>query len=234
MPSNDHISSRFDSELDEIIYAVQQMAALVQEQTRGALDALVSGEVSRMDVIIENDDRVNQMEIRIDDISVRVVARRQPTARDLRLLIAVGKTVTDLERIGDEAQKIARMGKLLAAEGGAKLPLFHEITQAGELAVMMLNTAMLAFAGQDMGLATQAMNCDDQVDERYRVVMRKLVTCMMEDPRAISKALSMLDAVKSIERIGDHAHNIAQYVIYMVKGQDVRHLSNEQIKNSLS
>ena len=163
-----------------------------------------------------------------------MVARRQPTARDLRLLIAVGKTVTDLERIGDEAQKIARMGKLLSVESGLEIPYFHEITQAAEIASSMLRKSMLAFANLDVELATQAMRCDDQVDERFRVVMRNLVSYMMEDPRIISKALATLDVIKSIERIGDHAHNIAQYVVYMVKGQDVRHLSWEQVKSELA
>jgi len=226
MPSNEHISTKFDSELDEIRNAVLEMAELVEAQAQGALEALLSGDMSRLNFIIENDHQVNMMEVNIDEISVKVVARRQPTARDLRLLMAVSKTVTDLERIGDEAQKIARMGKLLSRESELEAPRFREITEAAEIALAMLRQSIQAFANLDVELAAQAMSFDDQVDERFRVVTRHLVACMIEDPRTISRSLAMMNIVKAVERMGDHAQNIAEYVIYMVKGRDVRHLKH--------
>jgi len=224
MPSNEHISTRFDSELDEIRNAVLQMAELVETQAQGAMDALLSGDVSQMSFIIKNDHQVNMMEVNIDELSVEVVARRQPTARDLRLLMAVSKTVTDLERIGDEAQKIARMGKFLTLKNDLESSRFHEIVEAAEIALAMLRQSMQAFMNLDVELAAQTMNFDDQVDERFKVVMRRLVACMIEDPRTISRSLAMMNIVKAVERMGDHAQNISEYVIYMVKGRDVRHL----------
>ncbi len=229
MPSNEHISTRFDSELDEICNAVSQMAELVEAQTRGAIAALLGGDISGLDFIIKNDHQVNRMEVNIDEISVQVVARRQPTARDLRLLMAVSKTVTDLERIGDEAQKIARMGKLLSASNGLEVPRFHEIAEAADIAMVMLRQAMQAFMTLDAELAAQAMGFDDRVDERFRLVVRHLVACMIEDPRTISRSLALLNIVKAVERMGDHAQNIAEYVIYMVKGRDVRHLNDAEM-----
>ncbi len=234
MPSNEHISARFDSELDEIRDAVLQMAALVEQQTRGAIAALLSGDEQQMDAIIEKDHLVNMMEVKIDEISVKVVARRQPTARDLRLLMAVSKTVTDLERIGDEAQNVAQMGKLLSLKSDLEMPRFHEINEMAEIAMQMLSKSMQAFANLDTVLAAETIRFDAHVDERFKIVLRHLVGCMIEDPRTISRSLAMLNIVKAVERMGDHAQNISEYVIYMVKGRDVRHLSWDEIDRDLT
>lgn len=232
MVGNEHISSKFDSELDEIRRAVLNMAELVEQQARGAIAALLTGDAHRLDVIVANDHQVNMMDMMIDEISVNVVARRQPTARDLRLLMAVGKTVTDLERIGDEAKEIARMGKLLHSE--LEIPRFHEISEAVESSMKILNKSMQAFANLDAELAAQVIRFDAHHDERFRVLLRHLVGCMMEDPRTISSSLSMLNIVKSVERMGAHALNVSEYVIYMVKGLDVRYMSREQIERDLT
>ena len=232
MQSNEHISSKFDSELDEIRRAVLSMAELVEQQARGAISAMLAGDAHHLDVIIANDHQVNMMDMMIDEISVKVVARRQPTARDLRLLMAVGKTVTDLERIGDEAKEVARMGKLLNRE--LETPRFHEISAAVESSMLMLNQSMQAFANLDAELAAQVIRFDAQRDERFKVLLRHLVGCMIEDPRTISNSLAMLNIVKSVERMGAHAQNVSEYVIYMVKGLDVRYLSREQVERDLS
>jgi len=233
MMSNEHISSRFDSELDEIRASVVQMAVLVEAQTRGAIDALLTGDASRLDFIIRNDHQVNMMEVKIDEISVQVVARRQPTARDLRLLMAVSKTVTDLESIGNEAKKIARIGKLLSMNSTLEVPRFYEIVESVEIAMTMLSKSMQAFTDFDIALAVEAIRFDDRVEERFKTVMRHLVACMIENPHTISRSLAMLDIVKAVERMGDHAHNINDYVIYIVRGVDVRHMPPEQVEREL-
>jgi len=227
MTNNDHISSRFDSELEEIRARVMEMAVLVEQQTDNAIRALVTQDVALMDRIIATDHQVNAMEVMIDEISVRVVACRQPTASDLRFVMTVVKTITDLERIGDEAEKVARMAKLLSLKNGQEIPRFHEIKEAADIAMVMLRKAIRAFADFDVELAAQVAYLDDDVDERFRTVTRQLIAYMIEDPRTISNSLAILTMIKAIERIGDHAENISEYVIYMVKGRDVRHLSQE-------
>ncbi len=225
---NDHISQKFDDELETIRSRVLEMGGLVEKQISSAIDSLSSGDVNMIDQIIEDDHRVNGLEVKIDEACNSVIARRQPTAGDMRLVMAVVKTITDLERIGDEAEKIARMARMLTQTSALQLPRFTEIKHAADIASEMLNKALDAFARLDTELATEVIRMDERVDEEFRSSIRYLITFMMEDPRTISNALDILFAAKAIERIGDHAKNIAEYVIYMVKGRDVRHVRLEE------
>jgi len=233
MTSSDHISRQFDADLEAIRANVLQMGGLVENQIKSAVDSLVNGNVTLMNRVIEDDHRVNAMEVKIDEACSQVIARRQPAAGDLRLVMAVIKTITDLERIGDEAEKISRMAKLLSQKQGLVLPRFQEIKHAAELALEMLRKALDAFARLDVVMAAQVVRMDDQVDEEFLAIMRYLITFMMEDPRTISTSLEILFVAKAIERIGDHAKNMSEYVIYMVKGRDVRHITVDEIDQEI-
>ncbi len=230
MPSNDHISRQFDAELEAIRANVLQMGGLVESQIKSAVESLLSGDVDLADQVDSNDHNVNAMEVAIDEDCTHIIARRQPTASDLRMVMMVVKTITDLERIGDEAEKIARMAKLLSQKHGLALPRYHEISHAAEIAVDMLRKSLDAFARLDVAMAAQVVRQDDQVDEEFRAIMRYLITFMMEDPRTISTSLEILFVAKAIERIGDHAKNMSEYVVYMVKGKDVRHVTIEEFE----
>ncbi|TAN85588.1 MAG: phosphate signaling complex protein PhoU, partial [Gallionella sp.] len=186
MTSNEHISRQFDAELEAIRANVLQMGGLVESQVKSAIESLVGGDVALMNRVIEDDHRVNGMEVKIDEACSQVIARRQPTASDLRLVMTVVKTITDLERIGDEAEKIARMAKLLSQKNVPNLPRHHEIRHAAEIALDMLRKSLDAFARLDVVMAAQVVRQDDQVDEEFRAIMRYLITFMMEDPRTIS------------------------------------------------
>lgn len=233
MPSSDHISRQFDADLEAIRASVLQMGGLVESQIKSAVESLISGDIALMTQVIENDRRVNTMEVKIDEACSQVIARRQPAAGDLRLVMAVIKTITDLERIGDEAEKIARMAKLLSQKSGLVLPRYHEIKHASEIALDMLRKSLDAFARLDIVMAAQVVRQDEQVDEEFRAIMRYLITFMMEDARTISTSLEILFVAKAIERIGDHAKNISEYVIYMVKGRDVRHITTDEIEREV-
>ncbi len=233
MPNSDHISKQFDAELEAIRANVLQMGGLVERQILSAIESLITGDVAMMNRVIDDDHRVNAMEVKIDEACSHVIARRQPTASDLRLVMTVVKTITDLERIGDEAQKIARMAKLLSQKHGLSMPRYHEIKRTSEIAVDMLHKVLDAFARLDVVMAAQVVRQDEQVDTEFQAIMRYLITFMMEDPRTISLSLEILFIAKAIERIGDHAQNIAEYVIYMVKGRDVRHITVEEIDQEI-
>ncbi len=233
MPNSDHISRQFDADLEAIRASVLQMGGLVESQIKSAVESLITGDIALMTEVIENDRRVNTLEVKIDEACSQVIARRQPAAGDLRLVMAVIKTITDLERIGDEAEKIARMAKLLSQKSGLVLPRYHEIKHASELALDMLRKSLDAFARLDIVMAAQVVRQDDQVDEEFRAIMRYLITFMMEDARTISTSLEILFVAKAIERIGDHAKNISEYVIYMVKGRDVRHITADEIEREV-
>jgi len=233
MTNSEHISRQFDADLEAIRASVLQMGGLVESQIKNAVESLISGNVALMNKVIEDDHRVNAMEVKIDEACSQVIARRQPAAGDLRLVMAVIKTITDLERIGDEAEKIARMAKLLSQKQGFALPRYQEIKHASEIALEMLRKSLDAFARLDVVMAAQVVRLDDQVDEEFRAIMRYLITFMMEDPRTISTSLEILFVAKAIERIGDHSKNMSEYVIYMVKGRDVRHITAEQIEQEI-
>ncbi|HCJ50873.1 MAG: phosphate transport system regulatory protein PhoU [Gallionellaceae bacterium CG1_02_56_997] len=233
MANNDHTSKQFDAELEAIRAHVLQMGGLVESQITSAVNSLVNGDIPLMARVIEDDHRVNAMEVKIDEACSQVIARRQPTASDLRLVMMVVKTITDLERIGDEAQKIARMAQMLSQKHGLAIPRYHEIKRASEIALDMLRKSLDAFARLDVVMAAEVVRQDEQVDDEFRSIMRYLITFMMEDPRTISTSLEILFIAKAIERIGDHAKNIAEYVIYMVKGRDVRHVTLDEIEREI-
>ena len=233
MASTEHTSKQFDAELEAVRARVLQMGGLVESQIRLAVESLTSGDVALMNRVIADDHRVNAMEVEIDENCNHIIARRQPAAGDLRMVMTVIKTITDLERIGDEAEKIARMAKLLSQKERLILPRHNEIKHAAELALDMLRKSLDAFARLDLPTAAQVVRQDEQVDEEFRTIMRYLITFMMEDPRTISTALEILFIAKAIERIGDHAKNMSEYVVYMVKGRDVRHVTVEEIEREV-
>ena len=233
MASNEHISRQFDADLESIRANVLQMGGLVESQIKSAVESLVNGNVALMTRVINDDHRVNAMEVKIDEACSQVIARRQPAAGDLRLVMAVIKTITDLERIGDEAEKIARMAKLLSQKKGLAIPRYQEIKHAADIALDMLRKSLDAFARLDVMMAAQVVRQDEHVDEEFRAIMRYLITFMMEDPRTISTSLEILFVAKAIERIGDHAKNMSEYVIYMVKGRDVRHITVDEIDREI-
>lgn len=224
----EHTSKQFDAELEDVRTRVLQMGGLVEQQIRRAVDALSSGDMQEIEQVQANDHRVNAMEVDLDEACSHIIARRQPAAGDLRLIIAVIKTITDLERIGDEAEKIARMAKLIHEAERMHMPRL-EIRHVANLAVGMLRKALDAFARLDVVAAQQVVEQDEAVDSEFRSILRQLITFMMEDPRTISRCLEILFVAKALERIGDHSKNMAEYVVYMVEGRDVRHMRAEAI-----
>ncbi len=233
MAGSEHTSKHFDAELEAVRARVLQMGGLVESQIRLAVESLVTGDVGLMNRVIEDDHRVNAMEVEIDESCNHILVRRQPAAGDLRMVMTVIKTITDLERIGDEAEKIARMAKLLSQKERLHLPRYHEIKHASDIALDMLRKSLDAFARLDLATAAKVVRQDEQVDEEFRAIMRYLITFMMEDPRTISTSLEILFVAKAIERIGDHAKNMSEYVVYMVKGRDVRHVTVEEIEREV-
>ena len=222
----EHISKQFDAELEAVRSRVLQMGGLVEEQIVKAVEALASGDIAVLDGVIEGDHRVNAMEVGLDESCSQIIARRQPAASDLRLVMAIIKTITDLERIGDEAEKIARMAKLIHAAERQHMPRL-ELKHVASLALSMLRQALDAFARLDVSAALLVVKQDRGVDDEFRSILRQLITFMMEDPRTITRCLEILFVAKAIERIGDHAKNMAEYVVYMVEGRDVRHTRDE-------
>jgi len=228
-----HISQQFNSELEKIRSKVLAMGGLVEEQIRNATLSLVDGNVTLAEQVINRDVEVNKAEVNIDEECTHIIARRQPAATDLRLVIAVIKTITDLERIGDQAERVARMGTRLAEVERPKNN-YHELQNLGEHVAKMVHDALDAFARSDVESAIKVSKHDEQVDQEYDGLMRQCLTFMMEDPRKITQMLDIMWAARALERIGDHAKNICEYVIYLVKGKDVRHISIEQIEDEFS
>ena len=226
--STQHISAQFDAELEAVKNHLLEMGGKVEQQINRAVDALLNRDSGEAELIISGDQEVNDMEVSIDDECARILARRQPAASDLRLVIAVAKLTTDLERIGDEAAKIARQAIKLS-EAGESPSNYTEIRTIAENASAMLRKALDAFARLDVDTAVDVVMSDNKVDALYGTAMRSLVTFMMEDPRAISPVLNEMWALRSLERVGDHASNVAEQVIYLVRGQDVRHVQPEQL-----
>jgi phosphate transport system protein len=233
MISSEHTSKQFDSELEALRSRVLQMGGLVESQIRLALESLANGDFALMNRVIADDHRVNAIEVEIDENCNQIIACRQPAAGDLRMVMTMIKTITDLERIGDEAKKIARMAKLLSQRGQLILPRYNEIKHAAELALDMLCKSLDAFARLDLSTAAQIVRQDEQVNEEYLSILRHLIIYMMEDPRTISNALEVLFIAKAIERIGDHAKNMSEYVVYMIKGRNVRHVTVEEIEREV-
>jgi phosphate transport system protein len=236
MPLNtqEHTSKRYDAELETVRSLVLQMGGLVETQITAAIEALSTGNLQLADQTIANDHRVNALEVQIDEDCAHIIARRQPAAQDLRMLVTVIKMITDLERIGDEAEKIARMTKLIYSAERLLLPRFGEIKAAAAIALEMLKKALDAFARVDISEAAAVVRQDRLLDEQFRGIMRQLITFMMEDPRTISTSIEILFVAKALERIGDHAKNMSEYVVYLVKGKDVRHVTVEEFERETS
>jgi phosphate transport system protein len=223
----EHLSRQYDSDLEDIRSRVLQMGGLVEAQILAAIECFATGNFDLMAQVTDGDRRVNSYEVEIDDACTHVIARRQPAAGDLRLIMAVSKIVTDLERTGDEAEKIARMARQIYERGRLQIPRSADVRQAGQLAVAMLRRVLDAMARLDAVEAERIIDEDATIDDAFRGIVRQLVTYMMEDPRTISTALDIVWIAKAIERIGDHAKNIAEQVIYIVHGTDVRHTTRE-------
>ena len=226
-----HLSTQFDSELTSVSSQVMELGGLVESQIRQAIYALQHFNLDAAHEVTANETRVNAMEIEIDRDLSSIIARRQPTARDLRLLIAISKTTANLERVGDEAEKIARMVRSIIESGAPRSLPSLELRYAADLASGLLNKALDAFARLDVNAALSILKEDDLIDKEFDGFVRKLITYMMEDPRTISPSLDLLFLAKAIERIGDHSKNIAEFIIYVVKGEDVRHSSIDRIES---
>jgi phosphate transport system protein len=228
-----HLSTQFDSELNGVSAKVMELGGLVESQIRLAIYALSQFSVEVSNQVTEKEVLVNAMEVDIDRELSSIIARRQPTARDLRLLLAISKTTANLERVGDEAEKIARMVRSIINSGSHRSLPSSELRVAADLASGLLRKALDAFARLDTSAALSILKEDDLIDQEFNGFVRKLITYMMEDPRMISPSLDLLFLAKAIERIGDHAKNIAEFIIYVVKGEDVRHTSMESIESVL-
>jgi phosphate transport system protein len=228
-----HISSQFDAALNLLSTRLLEMGGLVESQISLVLKLLDAFSASVVEQVLEDERHLNEMEIEIDDEVNNVIARRQPAARDLRLLMATSKCVTNLERAGDEARKIAkRLRRIHESSGGPAIQL-TELRISGEMALLILRHALDAFARMDVAAAAKIVRDDRAIDNEFRAFVRRLITHMSENPRAISSGLDYLSVAKAIERIGDHATNIAEFVIYVVKGRDVRHVSLEQLEEAI-
>ena len=231
--SDKHLSTQFDAELSGISGRVLEMGGLVESQVSQAVFALIHFNADTAEQVMRQEERVNQMEVEIDRDLSAIIARRQPTARDLRLLIAVSKTIANLERVGDEAARIARTVQRLINTGVSirlRLPV-GDLGFEADLAIAQLRKALDAFARLDTAKALEVLKQDDQIDQEFDGLLRKLITYMMEDPRTISSSIDLIFVAKAIERVGDHAKNLAEAIIYVVKGTDVRHTSVQDVEN---
>jgi phosphate transport system protein len=228
-----HLSTQFDAELNNVSSRVMELGGLVESQIRKAIYALAQFSTEAADEVVAVEHRVNAMELEIDRDLASIIGRRQPTARDLRLLLAISKTTANLERVGDESAKMARMVKSIAQSGAARNLPTLDLRVSAEMASGLLRKALDAFARLDTAAALAILKEDDLIDQEFDGFVRKLITYMMEDPRTISASLDLLFLAKAIERIGDHSKNIAEFIIYVVKGADVRHATLEQVESAI-
>ena len=233
--TNQHISQQFDEEMETLRNQVLKMGGLVEQQIKGAIEALQDTNAQGAEKIILRDHKVNALEVAIDEACTQILARRKPAASDLRMVIAVIKTITDLERIGDEAERIAIMALNLAEDDAGFHSRYAGIRHLGDQVKSMVHDVLDAYARLDVDAAIQVVRDDENADKEYQDLIRMLITYMMEDPRTISEVLDVIWAARALERIGDHAKNIGEYVIYLVKGKDIRHLDLDEVeKNILS
>jgi len=221
--TGEHSSKQYDQELEAIRSKVLLMGGMVETQLEEALECFRVGDTARAERVIAGDGAVNQLEVQLDDACGHLIVRRQPAANDLRTVMATIKVITDLERVGDEATKIARSAKSLHERGNASFAHYDMVRGIARAAVGMLHGALDAFARLDGKAAHELIAVDETINHEFRSIMRTLITFMMEDPRTISTALDTLWVAKAIERVGDHAKNIAEYVVYVVEGRDIRH-----------
>jgi len=229
----EHTHKQFDADLEAVRARVLEMGGLVEDQVNKAVEALISQNGHLAEEVVANDVHVNALEVASDEACTQIIALRQPTASDLRMILTIIKTITDLERIGDEAVKIARFTLKMLDNDRIAIPRYSEIKYMADLAIKMLRTSLDSFARVDASAAANVARQDMEVDEEFHLIARHLITYMMEDPRNISLFIDLMFVVKAIERIGDHAKNISEYVVYMVKGKDVRHTTLEQLEKEL-
>ncbi len=228
-----HISAQFNAELEDIRSNFLTMGGMVEKQVVDAIQSLLDADSNLAEKVQAADKQINQMERQIDEELVRILARRQPAASDLRFIIAIGKSITDLERIGDEAAKVARYALALTEEGESPRG-YTESHHIGNQVRVMVHDALDAFARFDAELAFRVMQDDNVIDSEYKTALRALMTYMMEDPRSISRVLNVMWVLRSLERIGDHARNISEQLIFLVKGSDVRHTSYDEVERQLN
>ena len=228
-----HISRRFNEDLERVRGKVLSMGGFVEQQLAKAVTALVEGDSTLGEAVARDDYQVNSMEVSIDDECSRILATRAPTAGDLRVIVAIIKAITDLERMGDECEKIGYIASRLAAQE-RPADKYREVKHLGRIVQDMVHDALDSFARMDAAAALAVARQDRLVDEEYESIQRQSITFMMEDPRAIRRALDVMWVVRALERIGDHAKNICEYVIYMVLGKDIRHLSIEDVEQQIS
>lgn len=227
-----HISHQFNDEIEDIRNKVLVMGGLVEQQTLDAVEAVVMGNIELAEDVVQNDKRVNTLEQEIDADCLLIIAKRQPAAFDLRLLIGISKTITDLERIGDQATRIAEMA-FRFEEHNRESSDFRELKHLSELVRNILHDSLDAFARMDIENSVEILTRDKEIDQEYVSVFRQLTLAMMEDSRNIKRALNVMGIIRSLERIGDHACNVCDYVIYAVKGEDVRHMEGDKIKQAV-
>ncbi len=231
-PLGGHISSRFDSELEDLRNKVLTMGGLVETQVNQGIRALMESDSAIAQHVAEDDYKINAMEVEIDEECMQIIARRQPAASDLRLIVAIIKTITDLERIGDLAEKLGQFELELIDESSTSTE-YAKLEHLGNLVSRMLNRSLNAFARMDAEAALKAIKKDKKVNAEYEALMRQLITRMMEDPRNIKNALRVTWCARSLERIGDHSRNICEYVLFLVYGKDVRHIAYKDMKDQL-
>lgn len=227
-----HISGQFNADLEDLRTQLLEMGGVVQQQIIDAVSAIELADGQLAEKVLATEDDVDRREVMIDEACTQVLARRQPAASDLRLVLAVSKAIRDLERMGDEAQKIAKMAIALNEEGQSPHG-YMELRHIGDSVEKMVNNTLDAFARFDVDAAVKVARDDKAVDREYRSAMRELITYMMEDPRSIGRVMNIIWALRSLERIGDHARNIAEHVIYLVKGLDVRHVSVKEMERQV-
>ncbi len=230
----EHTFKQFDTDLENMRARVLQMGGLVEQQISQAMEALLNADFELADHVIANDHIINGMEVGIDEDCAQIIARRQPTASDLRMIITAIKTITDLERIGDEAAKIARMVREIHDSGRVTSTRFNQISFMNEIVLEMLHRVLDGFARLDIGDTVLIARKDREVDEEYHLVLRNLITYMMEDPRNIRNFIEIMFVAKSIERMGAHSRNISEYLVYMVKGKDIRHTAIDEIEQHVA
>lgn len=224
----EHTVKQYDEELDDIRTRVLQMGGIVEQQVVQAMNGLFDGDLALIEHVIENDHTINELQVELDESCTQIIARRQPAANDLRTIMSVSRVVTDLERIGDEAKKIAKASRsLLSAEHAG--PPRVQMKHLGSQSIEALRKALDALARLDIDAAAEVVKDDHVLDVEFKAVMRQLITFMMEDPRTISRGIDVLFAAKALERIGDHAKNIAEHTIFLVRGRDVRYIDIDEV-----
>ena len=232
-PQPPHTSKYYHQQLEQAHALVVQMGARVERQAVDAIECLATGSVALIDQVLRHEAVINAMERSIDELASHIIARRQPAASDLRLLTAVLKVTQDLERIGDEAKKIALQARESRNVRGMRLPRQADVRRMSQIVAGMLHRALDAFDRLDLAGTAEVVRRDTEVNDAFRAILRQLITYMIEDPRSISAGLDLVFVAKALERIGDHAKNIAEHAIYAVKGADVRHATVAEIEREL-